>query len=388
MNTRLNIDQQQQKYSSLFNPSKPYHRKPLLLRENTFPLHLEVMAETFAFNIVENDIEKLSSFSYEELRLAWGVQSGLQKLSKTLNIVKAVLLDAEEKQALNNQLRVWLQELKDACYDAEDVLDEFEVEALWRQALKQRSLGDKVSNFFSSSNPLAFWFRMAHKIKKVTERFGEIAALKNNFHLSESHDGSRYVVRLDRETHSFVQASDIIGRDEDKEKIIKTLLQDPTDGEDISVLPIEAEFMVPDGVDPRALGSQQTASFRGMVGPFGLLVLASQGLTEQTAVFVRIFRSRGKYVVPMCSDQSRSTFREGPDKTTYGAFIDIDPIDHSVVESFSEKGRACMTARVYPALAVDSQAHLYVCNNGTVDVTISRLDAWSMKKAQLVSANI
>ncbi|XP_017976522.1 PREDICTED: disease resistance protein RGA2 [Theobroma cacao] len=196
------------------------------------------MAETFAFNIVENDIEKLSSFSYEELRLAWGVQSGLQKLSKTLNIVKAVLLDAEEKQALNNQLRVWLQELKDACYDAEDVLDEFEVEALWRQALKQRSLGDKVSNFFSSSNPLAFRFRMAHKIKKVTERFGEIAALKNNFHLSESHDGSRYVVRLDRETHSFVQASDIIGRDEDKEKIIKTLLQDPTDGEDISVLPI------------------------------------------------------------------------------------------------------------------------------------------------------
>ncbi|WRX25208.1 Glycosyl hydrolase family 32 [Theobroma cacao] len=160
----------------------------------------------------------------------------------------------------------------------------------------------------------------------------------------------------------------------------------------------KAEFMVPDGVDPRALGSQQTASFRGMVGPFGLLVLASQGLTEQTAVFFRIFRSREKYVVPMCSDQSRSTFREGPDKTTYGAFIDIDPrqekitlrtpAHHSVVESFSGKGRACITARVYPALAVDRQAHLYVFNNGTVDVTISRLDAWSMKKAQLVSANI
>ncbi|KAK6243747.1 hypothetical protein QUC31_010156 [Theobroma cacao] len=160
----------------------------------------------------------------------------------------------------------------------------------------------------------------------------------------------------------------------------------------------EAEFMVPDGVDPRALCSQQTASFRGMVGPFGLLVLASQGLTEQTAVLFRIFRSHEKYVVLMCSDQSRSTFREGPDKTTYGAFVDIDPrqekitlrtlIDHSVVESVSGKGRACITARVYPALAIDNQAHLYVFNNGTVDVTISRLDAWSMKKAQLVSANI
>ncbi|WRX23699.1 NB-ARC - like 10 [Theobroma cacao] len=99
-------------------------------------------------------------------------------------------------------------------------------------------MGDKVSNFFSSSNPLAFQLRMAHKIKIVAEGFGEIAALKNNFHLTERHDGTRHVAPLDRETHSFVQASDIIGRDEDKEKIIKTLLQDPTDGEDISVLPI------------------------------------------------------------------------------------------------------------------------------------------------------
>ncbi|XWS58024.1 hypothetical protein CRYUN_Cryun09bG0223500 [Craigia yunnanensis] len=160
----------------------------------------------------------------------------------------------------------------------------------------------------------------------------------------------------------------------------------------------EAEFIVPDGVDPRALCIQRTASFRGMIGPFGLLVLASQGLTEQTAIFFRIFRSHEKYVVLMCSDQSRSTFSDGPDKTTYGTFIDIDPrqekitlrslIDHSVVESFGGKGRACITARVYPALAIDNQAHLYAFNNGTVDVTISRLDAWSMKKAQLVSANI
>ncbi|XVE90403.1 hypothetical protein DITRI_Ditri20bG0075000 [Diplodiscus trichospermus] len=160
----------------------------------------------------------------------------------------------------------------------------------------------------------------------------------------------------------------------------------------------EVEYMVPDGVDPRDLCSKHPASFRGMIGPFGLLVLASQGLTEQTAIFFRIFRSHEKYVVLMCSDQSRSTFREGPDKITYGAFIDIDPrqekitlrslIDHSIVESFGGKGRTCITARVYPALAIDNQAHLYAFNNGTVDVTISRLDAWSMKNAKLVSAQV
>ncbi|EOY10160.1 Leucine-rich repeat containing protein, putative [Theobroma cacao] len=137
----------------------------------------------------------------------------LEKLKKTSTTINAVLLDAEEKQAHDHQPRVWLQESKDACYDEEESLDEFEIEALRKQVLKQRSIGNKVSHFFSSSNPLVFRFRMVHKMNKVTERFGEIAALKNNFHLSERHDGTGHVVRLDRETHFFVQASEIIGRE-------------------------------------------------------------------------------------------------------------------------------------------------------------------------------
>ncbi|WRX25211.1 NB-ARC - like 10, partial [Theobroma cacao] len=187
----------------------------------------------------EKLIEKLATVAYQEISLAWGVQTDFQRLNDILTTVKDVLLDTEENVAQNNQLRNWLQKLKDACYGAEDVLDEFQIEALRKQVLKQRSIGKKVHSFFSSSNPVAFRFRMAHKIKKVTERFGEIAALKANFHLAGRHYDTRYLVTgLDRETHSFVQAADIIGRDEDKEKIIKTLMQDPTDGEGISVLPI------------------------------------------------------------------------------------------------------------------------------------------------------
>ncbi|WRX25205.1 Leucine-rich repeat - like 10 [Theobroma cacao] len=197
------------------------------------------MAETFAFNIVENVVQKLATVAHQEISLAWGVQSDFQRLNDILTTVKDVLLDAEENQAHTNQLRNWLQKLTDACYDAVDVLDEFEIESLRRQVLKQRNIGKKVRYFFSSSNPLAFRFRMAQKIKKVTLRFGEIAALKANFHLAERHYDTRHVVMgPDRETHSFVQAADIIGRDEDKEKIIKSLMQDPPDGENISVLPI------------------------------------------------------------------------------------------------------------------------------------------------------
>ncbi|KAK2995935.1 hypothetical protein RJ640_002160 [Escallonia rubra] len=81
------------------------------------------------------------------------------------------------------------------------------------------------------------------------------------------------------------------------------------------------------------------------------------------------------------------------DKTTYGAFVDVDPvheklslrslIDHSIVESFGGEGKACISARVYPTLTLDKGAHLYAFNNGIEGVRISQLSAWIMKKAHI-----
>ena len=58
-------------------------------------------------------------------------------------------------------------------------------------------------------------------------------------------------------------------------------------------------------------------------------------------------------------------------------------IDHSIIESFGGDGRTCITARVYPKLAIHTESHLYVFNNGTLSVRISSLNAWSMKRAQI-----
>lgn len=70
--------------------------------------------------------------------------------------------------------------------------------------------------------------------------------------------------------------------------------------------------------------------------------------------------------------------------TTYSNFgFIILQVDHSIVESFGGEGRSCITARVYPELAINEEAHLYVFNNGTQSVKISRLNAWSMKKAEM-----
>ncbi|WJX09654.1 beta-fructofuranosidase [Trifolium repens] len=149
----------------------------------------------------------------------------------------------------------------------------------------------------------------------------------------------------------------------------------------------------PSEVDPQLLCSKQYESRSGKIGPFGLLALASKDLTEQTAVFFQIYRTSNRYVCLMCSDQSRSSLRKDLDKTTYGTIFDIDSnlktislrslIDKSIIESFGDGGKACITSRVYPLLAIEKDAHLYVFNNGSQSVVISKLNAWSMKQAKI-----
>lgn len=159
----------------------------------------------------------------------------------------------------------------------------------------------------------------------------------------------------------------------------------------------DAELIHPESVDPKILCSEKNVSTKGVMGPFGLMVLASKNLTEQTAVFFRIFKSHDdKYAVLMCSDQTMSSLRKEVNKSSFGAFVDVDPlqnitlrslIDHSIVESFGGGGKTCITSRVYPELAVGQEAHLHVFNYGKKSVTISDLHGWSMGRAKILAAH-
>ncbi|KAJ0016745.1 hypothetical protein Pint_11517 [Pistacia integerrima] len=164
--------------------------------------------------IAEELLGKLFSLASNEMDFAWGVRKDAQELVDTLTTIKAVLLDAEDKQIHNEKLKVWLGKLKGFCYDAEDVLDEIEVKDLRKQVVNSQSSTRKVRHFFSSSNPVAFRFMLGHKIKKIKKRLGKIVADKDNFNLTEKVDSNQVIGwERERETHSFVRASDVIGSD-------------------------------------------------------------------------------------------------------------------------------------------------------------------------------
>ena len=183
------------------------------------------MAEYFVFEIAESLLGKLASNLYEEVSRAFDLYEDVQSFRDTLSIVKGVLLDAEEKKNKKHVLREWLRQIQNVCLDAEDVLDGFECQNLRKRVLKASgSTRMKVNHFFSSSNSLVFRFRMAHQIKNVRRRLDKIAADGNKFGLERIEVDNRLVQRRQM-TYSHVDASGVIGRESDREEIIKLLMQ-------------------------------------------------------------------------------------------------------------------------------------------------------------------
>ncbi|CAJ2671808.1 unnamed protein product [Trifolium pratense] len=192
------------------------------------------MAESFVFDVADSLLGKLASYAYEEASRAYGVYEDLQEFKDTLSIVRGLLLDAEEKKNQQHAVRDWLRQIQSICSDAEDVLDGFELQDKRKQVVEASgSTSMKVRHFFSSSNPLAFRFKMAQQIKDIRERLDKVASNGTKFGLTTINVSPGLVVQRREMTYPDVDASSIIGRESDREEIIKLLMQPHPQGDGV-----------------------------------------------------------------------------------------------------------------------------------------------------------
>jgi Leucine-rich repeat (LRR) protein len=215
--------------------------RALLTFEHSFT-HVQEMADKLLFGTAERIIDTLTSLVSKEIGLLWGVEDQLKSLMNTVSTIKAVLLDAEEKQAARDHVvKDWLGKLKDVIYDAEDLLDDVSTEVLRREMMTHDHVSKKVRVLFSKSNPLYHRYETAHKIEAMRKRLDAINADRERFHLvvrdAETRVGNR--LHASRETYSFVRAESVIGREDDKRNVIHRLMDFKVE-ENVSILPIVA----------------------------------------------------------------------------------------------------------------------------------------------------
>ncbi|XP_050378131.1 putative disease resistance RPP13-like protein 1 [Argentina anserina] len=145
-----------------------------------------------------------------------GVGKKLLKWEKMLSAVAAVLYDAEEKQLTSKSVELWLNDLKHLAYDIDDLLHTFSNEMLERDR--------QVRGFFTKvPHKIKFNYNMNSEIKEIDDRLEAIFDRKKKL-------GLKYIEHTSSSSHrtpgSYVLDGPVIGRDEDKRKIVELLSRD------------------------------------------------------------------------------------------------------------------------------------------------------------------
>ncbi|XP_065874698.1 putative disease resistance protein At3g14460 [Euphorbia lathyris] len=183
----------------------------------------------------------------------------LTNLRTTMRSVRLLLDDAETNQISKPAVREWLDDIKDAFYQADDFFDEVSFEAL-RSDLEAGYCNNlncsvividvsndmytvyslyQVRNFFSSRNP--FKKSLKARLLEVLENLQNLVKQKEILGLKEGIGENPISPNVP--TTCLFDESGVYGRDEDRDAIIKLLLSDTISGDsnDAGVIPLSDE---------------------------------------------------------------------------------------------------------------------------------------------------
>ncbi|MED6185464.1 hypothetical protein PIB30_057297 [Stylosanthes scabra] len=156
----------------------------------------------------------------------------LQRLENCLLDVAPVLDDAELKQFTDKRVKRWLADLQDALYSADDLLDELTTKAATATATQAdpgiSALCSRVVDSYIEDNG---------DMERIVGRLESVIARKKLLRLKET--AAKVDMSWRIPSTSLVEPSEICGRKEDKDAILKQLLDDDDAGDgDIPVIPI------------------------------------------------------------------------------------------------------------------------------------------------------
>ncbi|XP_006465018.1 putative disease resistance protein RGA1 [Citrus sinensis] len=181
--------------------------------------------------VVSVVLDQLISSAFEEaierVRRVTAVKAEVDKLTSNLLAIKAVLSDAEQKQVKEKGIRHWLDQLKEASCDMEDVFDEW-ITASRRLQIKGIPQEKTVCSYFLVLYFLVlscFGFKLRHdiaqKMKEINENLEGISKQKDRFdlHVTRSSEES---VRT--QSIASINLPDVRGRVEEKDTLKRKLL--------------------------------------------------------------------------------------------------------------------------------------------------------------------
>ncbi|XP_065634931.1 putative disease resistance protein RGA3 [Quercus suber] len=186
----------------------------------------EYMAEIVLDDVVDGLVTKAFSLATEHIIFKWGFKEEFKNLLDTLYKIKVVL--PQKRQVNDESVGIWLTELRNVAYEVDNVLDEFDYEIMWQKVQFQSQMIDQVRSFSFCSHD---------KVKTIKQSLDKLVNDVAGFGLRTESLKSIIKIRLDKNEDSFLNDSEVVGREFDVLKILNELISS-SNQQVISVLPI------------------------------------------------------------------------------------------------------------------------------------------------------
>lgn len=175
--------------------------------------------------IVSVTVQKLGELLLEEPLFMHGIGDQVKQLQDRLKRLKCFLKDADEKQHKSERVRNWVADIREAAYDAEDVL---EVLFLKAESRKQKGIKRVLRRLVCVLNETVSLHSIGSEIRDITSRLSKIATSMHDYGIKEAMDGEGLIfsdsLREQRQSFPYVAEHNLVGLEQSLEKLVNDLV--------------------------------------------------------------------------------------------------------------------------------------------------------------------
>uniref|UniRef100_A0A251SNR5 Putative NB-ARC n=1 Tax=Helianthus annuus TaxID=4232 RepID=A0A251SNR5_HELAN len=197
------------------------------------------MAETLANELLKVLVKKMTDEAFKRIPRAQGIHNELKELKTTLSRIQDLLNDASQKEVTHKSVKEWLNALQHLAYDIDDVLDDLATEDMHRELTLQEPAASTsmVRKLIPSCcTNFSLTHRLSPKLDSINRELEKLEKRKTDLGLLKIDEKPR---NTSRRSETSLPERDVVGREVEKEQLLKKLLGDDGSSQDnFSVLPI------------------------------------------------------------------------------------------------------------------------------------------------------
>ncbi|XVF78620.1 hypothetical protein PTKIN_Ptkin14bG0149300 [Pterospermum kingtungense] len=181
-----------------------------------------------AWSAVGSAVTIIGELLGQEAIHLWGVEKQVDRLQKELKWMQSFLIDADARQGESERVRLWVSEIRDLAYDAEDVIETYALRIVSKRKGGFSNVAKRYACILKEGWTL---HKIRSEMEKITIKITELRGCLQTYGINELRDvgeGSSSSNDL-RRPYPHIIDDNIVGLDADIHKLVSVVVGEEND---------------------------------------------------------------------------------------------------------------------------------------------------------------